>query len=285
MTGPLHRSAPGSRLLGVVAAALALVAALVTGPAVAARSALGATLEPRDLPRVEGKGKVPLFAADAVSGVLFITPDHAQSEMALDAVERCKAELGEAPVRFVTVVSGRYTPAQLQATLARAGRTIPIAFDAGDATAAEMRVQVRPTAAVVDRAGKLVDWQPYDSVGFGDKLCARLRFAAGLIDKAGLDEALDPKRGPRTDPQVAKAARFLKLAERFFERGDHEKAEKTVRQSLATHEPVAAAHVLLGKTLQALKRCPEALVAFDRALELAPEDPDAASGKAACGKN
>lgn len=255
---------------------------LVT-PAVAARSALGATVSPHTVKRVDGKGTTALHVKDAVSAVLFFTPDHAPSGEALDAVERCRASLEEAPVRWVALVSDRYRPADLRDTLARPGRTVDVAYDAGDAIYAELRVHVRPTAAIIDGAGRLVDWQPYESVGFGDKLCARVRHAAGLLDDAGLDEVLNPQRSTEErDPKAAKAHRYLKLGERLFAAGQLDKAEKMVRESLAAYEPVAAAHGLLGAILRANGDCPGALVAFERALVLAPDDAAAAAGRAAC---
>ena len=259
------------------------VAAWLT-PATAARSALGATMRARSLKLADAKGTAALFAGDAVSAVLLFTPDHVPSNEALDAAERCRTALGEAPVRWLALVSDRYTRADLQQTLARPGRMLNVAFDGGDEVYAELKVAVRPTAAVIDRSGRLVDWQPYTTVGFGDKLCARVRHAAGLLDDAGLDAVLNPRRADRPDPDMARAQRYLKLAERLFATGKLDLSEDAVRKALAAHEPVAAAHTLLGTILKARGDCPAALVAFERALALAPNEPAAIAGRAACRK-
>ncbi|PKN59183.1 MAG: hypothetical protein CVU56_01505 [Deltaproteobacteria bacterium HGW-Deltaproteobacteria-14] len=281
---PLGRARHPHRAVSLGACALLGLTTLVT-PAVAARSALGATITPHTLERVDGKGKAALFTKDAVTAVLLFTPDHAPSGEALDAAERCRADLAEAPVRWIALVSDRYPAADLRDTLARPGRTLDVAYDAGDAVYAELKAHVRPTAAIIDRDGRLVDWQPYESVGFGDKLCARVKHAAGLLDDAGRDAVLNPQRKTEErDPSAAKAQRYLKLGERLFAAGQLDKAEKMVRESLAAHEPVAAAHGLLGAILRARGDCPGALVAFERALALAPDDADAAAGRAACQK-
>ena len=125
------------------------VAAWLT-PATAARSALGATMRARSLQLADAKGTAALFAGDAVSAVLLFTPDHVPSNEALDAAERCRTALGEAPVRWLALVSDRYTRADLQQTLARPGRMLNVAFDGGDEVYAELAV---PTVAALVTAG------------------------------------------------------------------------------------------------------------------------------------
>lgn len=68
---------------------------------------------------------------------------------------------------------------------------------------------------------------------------------------------------------------FVQLADAYREAGEHERALGVLRKGLEKHASFLPGYVLLGRILMEQKRFPEALVTYERVLEIDPSNADA----------
>jgi tetratricopeptide (TPR) repeat protein len=158
-------------------------------------------------------------AKDKPTLLLFLRPGQGQSEEAA----RIVAPLANGrPVQIITVVSGEDAAPGAARLAAKAGAW-PAVADTDYAASGRFAVKVWPTAVVVKPGGEICAHLAGLPVTFANDLAAYLDFAAGKLDKAGLDKALSD-REVVADSTAQKAARHVEVALRLAEKGMNDQA-------------------------------------------------------------
>lgn len=274
---------PLRRTTAARAAAYLLVGAVLAAPPLAdAFAEAGKKLDPVEL-AVLGGGKAPLVAPSSRANVfLFFRADQDRSIDAIRQLAACQKELGGKGARFVLVASAATAPADVKAALASAGASLPVLVDDGDKLYNALQIRMYPVAGIADGKGVLQAMEPYRQVDFGDVLRARVRFALGEIDQAGLEAALNPAAAPMPgeDP-VGRAMRDVKMARKLIEFGQFDAAVKQANKALE-QAPVPEAFPVLAMAYAKLGRCAEAKKMADQAQAALPQNKDVPAARALC---
>ena len=233
------------RLVTIGLAMLSLAAA----PPARARVAEGELLEPAQLTTLTG-GAEPLLGPGAtVNVILFWRPGQDASLDTLKQLAQCEKAFQGKPIHMVTVVSGSYPAAEVQAAVEGAGLHVPVLIDAGDALYGKLEIRQHPLVVVADARGKVALAQPYVRLRYCDIVHAHVRYLLKEIDAAQLQATLNPPAASMpSDDKGAVARRWVNMGRREAEAG----------------------------------HCDRAVVSFGRALEIAPGNADAKAGIAAC---
>jgi hypothetical protein len=228
-------------------AALALLA-IAAAPPARARVEVGTVLGSQGMPTLDGRTE-PLTAKVAVNVVVFWRPDQEHSLDTLKQMASCEKEFAGKPVHMVAVVSGSYAAADVRAAVDGAAMRMPVLVDANDELYGRLEVRQHPVVLVADAAGKVTLWQPYVRLRYCEIVNAHVRFLLKEIDAAQLERVLNPPRASFPDDDKRNIARR---------------------------------YVKMGKLEAEDGHCDRAVVSFGKALEIAPDDKDAAAGLAAC---
>jgi len=233
-----------------VRAALAALALLSTAAAPArARVTAGEILENAELGKLGGGKDVLVSRADTVSIVLFWRPGHERSLDTLKQMAECEKLFAGKPVHMVAVVSGSYPAADVQAAVDESGLHSSVLVDAGDALYGKLEIRQHPLVVVTGASGRIQLAQPYVRIRYCDIVKAHVRYLLKEIGEAELHAALNPPRAS-------------------FPSDDKRNVVKR--------------YVTMGRREAAAGRCDKALTTYGKALELAPQDPEALAGVAAC---
>jgi len=280
--GGQGRSGPVRFPFGRIATYTLVVAMLAVPPLADSFAEPGQKVDPVVL-SVLGGGKAPLVSPKArVNVLLFFRSGQDRSIDALRQLAGCERELAPKGIRFVGVISGSASPAEVKAALAAAGATFAVLVDEGDKVYNAFQVRMLPVAGITDGAGVLQAMEPYRQVDFGDVVRARIRFQLGEIDKAALEAAVNPAAAPLPggDP-VKKARRDVKMARKLLELGQLEAAVKQAQRALE-QAPVPEAFPVLGLAYARLGRCGEARRMLDQAQAALPASPELPEARALC---
>ncbi len=206
-----------------------------------------------------------------------------QQERSLDTMKDlagCEKEFAGKPVRFVGVVSDAWPAEEVRAFVRDAGVSMPILVDEGDALYGKLGIRLHPVIGIVDAQRRLTAFEPFRQINYCDRVKVRIRLALGEATEADVARVDEPERTvTHTDAGVAR--RHLNFARQLFRIQQHEKALDEVKKSLA-FAPSADGYALQGEVLAALRRCPDALRAFDAALRLDPANAVARDGSKRC---
>jgi tetratricopeptide (TPR) repeat protein len=193
----------------------------------------------------------------------------------------CEKEFAGKPVRFVAVVSDSWPAAEVQAFVRESGVRMPVLVDDGDALYGKLGIRLHPVIGIVDAQRKLVAFEPFRQINYCDRVKVRIRWALGEASDAEVAKVDDPERTPLPHSDAGVARRHLNFARQLHRIGQEQRALEEVRKSLA-FAPSAEAYALEGQVLVALRRCPEALRAFDTAAKLEPANAAARDGRKSC---
>jgi tetratricopeptide (TPR) repeat protein len=273
------------------AAALALAGGLI---AIAAR----ARAAPEESDRIDRRVQVGDRIDDAELHTLDGARDHflakgaranvfvffrLQQEHSLDTMKdlaRCEKEFAGKAVRFVGVVSGTWPAEEVKAFVRETGVSMPVLVDEGDALYGKLGIRLHPVIGIVDGQRKLTAFEPFRQINYCDRVKVRIRLALGEATEADVAKVDQPDQTvTHTDAGVAR--RHLNFARQLLRLRQHEKALDEVKKSLA-FAPSADGYALQGEVLTALRRCPDALRAYDAALKLDPANAAARDGKKSC---
>ena len=234
------------------------------------------------LPLFGGAGEAPLVEPGKVSVFVFFRPGQDHSEDALARLAALEREFSGKLVSFVAVASGSTPPAELSRARAEAGVRMPVLLDPGDRVYGRLEVRLHPLVGVADARGRLVAWEPFRKVNYGEVLRARIRQALGEISEAEAQRAVDPPRStmPGDDPRLV-ARRDVTLGRMLLERGNASKALESARRALSRDPGSAAAHALAAEAQASLGDCAAAEEEYRLALAADPAEPGAAPGKRA----
>ena len=243
----------------------------------------GQVLPDVTLARVDG-GSAPLIdRASSATAVVFFRAPHERSEETLRMLAACQPRLAGKPVRLVGVVPADSAEAARAAAQA-AGAKLPVLVDGGDAVYSAAGVRTHPAIAIVDRARKVVAFEPYHQVDFCEVVAARLRRALGEIGDAEVARIVSPAASQLPgDSPAAVAHRHASLGRKLLAGKAYPQAHESARKAIAL-APSAEAWRLEGEVFVAEGRCPDALRAFDAALALAPGDRETTAARQACGR-
>ncbi len=243
---------------------------------------VGQTLDNEELPTLDGKREMLLSRKALANVFIFFRPNQDHSLETLKAMAQCEKEFAGKPVRFVAVVSGSWSKAEISATVGEAGIQMPVLLDEGDQLYGKLGVRLHPVVGIASDKFRLLDYVPFHKINYCDMVRIRVRRALGEVDQAAVDKVDHPPKAlmPNEVPG-AQARRQVKLGELFLKKNP-EKAAEHARAAIAKDKGLASAHALLGNALAAQGKCGEAGPSLEEALRLDPRNAAAAEGKKAC---
>jgi tetratricopeptide (TPR) repeat protein len=228
-------------------------------------------------------GRRDRFLAQGVRANVFVF-FRLQQDRSLDTMKdlaRCEKEFAGKPVRFVGVVSDSWPAGEVRDFVREAGVSMPVLVDEGDALYGKLGIRLHPVIGIVDGKHKLVAFEPFRQINYCDRVKVRIRWALGEVTEADVARVDEPERTPLPHSDAGVARRHLNFARQLHRIGQEEKALEEVKKSLVL-APTADAYVLQGELLVALRRCPDALRAFETASKLEPASAAARDGKKSC---
>jgi tetratricopeptide (TPR) repeat protein len=261
------------------AGALAAVGLPLSGRAFSG-VAVGDRLENPRLRRLGGGAAELLSRASTVNLFVFVRPEQDRSVEVLKTLSRLQREFAARPVRMVAVVSDSWPEATVVAMAAEAGFTAPVLVDAGDALYGALGVRLHPVVGLADGELRLVAYEHYRRINFGEIVRGRIRVMLGDATAAEMAKVLAPEKATTGSPE-AEARRHLNLARMLWARKNAGKALESVQRSLAVL-PSAPAWALQGEILAAGGDCRAATLHFERALKIDPHQAVAIQGLRGC---
>jgi tetratricopeptide (TPR) repeat protein len=162
---------------------------------------------------------------------------------------------------------------------------MPVLVDEGDKLYGRIGVRLHPVVGIADDKGKLLEYVPFHKINYCDMVRVRVRKALHEVDQVAVDKVDHPDKAlmPNAVPGAV-ARRHVKLGEMFLKSKQWEKAAEQGRIAIEKHPEGASGHLLLGRALAGLGRCPEADQAFGEAQRLDPRSPALAEARRACEK-
>jgi tetratricopeptide (TPR) repeat protein len=269
------------------AAVLGLAVGTVAVPASAAHAAdrrveIGDPIEDVELRTIEGKRERLLSRGAAANVFIFFRPEQERSLETLKEMAGCEKEFAARPVRWVGIVSDAFAAEEVKAVVKDAGVRMPVLVDEGDALYGKLGIRLHPVIGMVDRKGRLAAFEPFRQINYCERIRVRIKLLLGEATEADVARADEPERATtRTESGVAR--RHVNFARTLVRIAQHAKALEEIDRSLAI-APSAPAYALRGEILASQGRCPDALRAFEQALELEPGNTVAQDGRRTCGK-
>ncbi len=231
-----------------------------------------------------GGGKDRLLAKGVKANVfVFFRPEQERSADTLKDLAGCEKEFAGKPVRFVGVVSDSWPADVVQALVRDTGVRMKVLVDGGDALYGALGIRLHPVILIVDAKGKLAAFEPFREINYCERVKVRIRWLLGEATEADIAKVDEPERSPLPHSEAGVAKRHLNFARMLHKIGQDEKALEEIAKGIAV-APGAAAYALQGEILAALRRCPEAVRAFDAALKIEPANAVALDGKKRCPK-
>jgi hypothetical protein len=244
----------------------------------------GQVLAEATLRRIDG-GSAPLIErSSGATALVFFKPGQERSLETLRVMAGCQPGLAGRAVRWVGIVPGDADPAGAREAVEASGARLTVLADEGDALYARLGMRMHPAVAVVDRARRLVAFEPFHQTDYCGIVTARLRRALGEISDEEVARVLAPPPSalPGGDPAEV-ARRHLSLGRKLLAARAYSQAHENARKALGL-APLPAAWTLEGRIFAAEGRCADAAAAFDAALRMDPRDAEAAAGKQGCGR-
>jgi len=234
--------------LRFVAIGLALLCLAAASPA-RARVTEGEALDSVQLKTLSGGTEALVSRVTSANIILFWRPGQEASLDTLKQMAQCEKLFAGKSVHMVAVVSSTYPAAEVKAAVDGAGLHVKVLLDADDALYGKLEVRQHPMLVVTDDKGKVALAQPYVRLRYCDIVHAHVRYLLKEIDAAQLQLALNPPAASMpSDDKNAVARRW----------------------------------VIMGRLEAEDGHCDRAVVSFRRALTIAPAQPDALAGLAAC---
>lgn len=266
-------------VVSVLSVAAVLAAAEIEADA-SAYTPIGKIVSNPELPAIDGAKQKPILAGK-VTILFFFRPDKEYSRLNLKGMADCDARFTGKPIQITGIVPARFTPDETRTVVKEAGARFPILFDTDEAVYTEIGVAQHPAAAVVDREGKLSEYQPFTKLNFCELVEARARHVLGELSDEQLKAVLNPKAEVFSGDASA-AARHVKMAELLLGQGKAKEAVEQGRIAVQKASSSGPAHAVLGAALAATGDCRAAMAEFEAALKLDAADARALEGKSRC---
>ncbi|MCD4747913.1 MAG: tetratricopeptide repeat protein [Thermoanaerobaculales bacterium] len=242
---------------------------------------IGSVLPNPTLPGLDGVER-SLLSEDQVSAFVFIHPEQEHSLEVLRDLVELRKEMVEKPVRWIGVVSDRFSEDSMRSALSEAGLEWETIIDKGDLLYGELGVRLYPSIGVADREGNLRAYLPYTKVNFMRSVQVHLLHTLGEIDDEELKAALRPK-SVDFGGNGAAAGRNIRFARMLLDAGKLDKALAKARDVVTASPDSAEAHALVGFILVQQGQCDAAQESLQRALELDPKNVTAKTARDQCG--
>jgi tetratricopeptide (TPR) repeat protein len=267
--------------LAVAILALAAPRGRAAGEAssVGRRVQVGELVDDAELATLDGRREHLLAAGIGANVFVFFRPQQERSLDTLKDVASCEKEFAGKPVRFVGLVSDVWPREEVRAFVRESGVRMPILVDAGDALYGKLGVRLHPVIGIVDAQRRLVAFENFRQINYCDRVRVRIRLALGEATAADVARVDEPPRSD-THSEAGVARRHLNFARQLHRIHEDAKALDEVKKSLA-FAPSAEGYALQGEILAGLRRCPEALRAFEAASKLDPASADG-PGRRSC---
>jgi hypothetical protein len=154
---------------------------------------IGSVIENMEMKALAG-GAQPLLSNATANVFIFFKPGQANSRRALASLAACQKELAGKSIRWVAVVSDRFSKLVVEKEVKAAGISMPILVDAADALYGRLGVVLCPVVGIADQDHKLAAYEPFRKVNFQEILRARIRFLLQEIDARELERVIKPPR-------------------------------------------------------------------------------------------
>jgi tetratricopeptide (TPR) repeat protein len=246
-----------------------------------AHAEVGSVIENVEMTTIDG-GRRPLLGDAAANVFIFFKPGQEHSRATMAKIAVVEKETAGKSVRWVGIVSDTVPKADVLAEVKEIGIAMPVLVDAGDALYGRLGVALQPVVGIAGKDHRLVAYQPFTKINYAEVIRARIRHLLKEIDDRELADTLHPPAATLSDDAAA-ARRRLMIAKKLLQAKNYEKALENVKFSIEKDPAFPAAHALLGDILRAQGNCPEALLSYERALQLDPFDARSLEGKKACG--
>jgi tetratricopeptide (TPR) repeat protein len=205
----------------------------------------------------EAAATVTFTAAD-VSGARVKVPDGGETTVVLfllagqpqgnQVITALQAAVAKSPsVRVVTVVGGTEAAAQVR-QLTADKHPWPIVLDVEHALSGKLSVHAWPTTVVISPDGGRVGHLAGQPKAYASNVEAYLEYAAGRIDRAGLDRRLANHESVLDTPEQM-AERHVQVASRLLQKGLVEQSRGELARALALRPRDAAVLVDLADLL------------------------------------
>jgi len=257
-----------------------IVSLLLTAGVAFANIEVGSALPNPSLAGLDGIER-SLVDPERVTVFLFFDPQQIHSRDVLGALAELQREFDDTGVRWVGVVSDRFSSESAASALSDSGVRLETVVDSGDRLYGELGVRLYPTAGIADTDATLRAYLPYAKVNYMSGLEAHLRHTLGQIDDGALDRALHPT-AVDVSSTAAAVGRTLKLARMLWDNGKADKALAKAREAAEAAPDLADAHALVGVFLAEQGLCEEARVNLTRALEIDPSHSEAGAALLVC---
>jgi tetratricopeptide (TPR) repeat protein len=216
-----------ARLGRVLGCACFLMAGVVTTRASGDEAAGAAPVKVTATDTKGGAVRVP--DGDRTTVFLFLLAGQPQSAQAITAL---RATVARAPgARVVAVVGGAETADQVR-RLEAEKLEWPIVADAEHALSGKLSVHAWPTTVIVSAQGARMGHVPGLPKAYASNVEAYLDFAAGAVDRAGLERRLASHDGVADGPEQM-AARHVRVARRLQQNELFEQSKGELARALA----------------------------------------------------
>lgn len=182
-----------------------------------------ATLGGQVIDSAELKGKVVVL--------IYLSAEQKSSELASGESQEIATRYADQPLQFVHVTADVVHRAYFEKLRAEKSITIPLGLDPARELYSRLGLIVFPTTVVSDRDGKLLHVISTRGPDYAHVLDVYVRHALGLIDDAGLRDALTARTAQDRSPQSL-ASRHRAAARLLRDKGLNESAEEELKSAL-----------------------------------------------------
>ena len=226
---------------------------------------VGDVVENVELKTLDG-GKQKLLGKAKANVFVFFRPGQKNSRTALEALAECEKDLKGKSVRWVAIVSDRYSADEVRAELKATGIKMKVLIDRNDALYGKLGAALHPVMGITGKDRKLVAYQPFRKVNFKTVVMARVQHQLGELTDKELASVLNPPKTDRGGGR-AKAERQIKMGRAFYRSKKYDKALAAAEKATKLDPEFAAAYTLAGQVHAAQGNCDEAGEVFRQGAE------------------
>lgn len=214
---------------------------------------------------------------------VFFRPNQKYSQSTLGILAPICDAYGKRSVRCVAIVSDYYDKATIKTAVKAAHWSDKKTFiDEEDRYSAQLGVILYPSIGITDGSRKLQAYEPFVKVNYAQRIEATIRFLLGDINEKQLQNALAPPLHEQETQDRDTALLNYNFARKLFELGENETAVARAKRALELNPDLADAHALIGLIRVKQRRCDEAIIQFQKALQLDKKNKQATKGMARC---
>jgi len=245
--------------------------------------ALGTEVPNTELVTLAGKRQKLFNPRAKVNVFLFFRPNQKYSQSTLRILSRiCNAYIKRG-VRCVAIVSDYYKKTTVKSAIKAADWSAHSTYiDVEDLYSAKIGVILYPAVGITDASLRLQAYEPFVKINYAQRIEANIRFLLEDISEKQLRSALQPALHDQKPNNSDKAILNYNLAKKLYELGEYEKAVNQAEHALELNPNLADGYALIGSIRAKQRRCEEAKIQFQKALQLDKDNEQATKGMARC---